>query len=189
MDSGVTTNFHDFEPGWTCIFFETPPRLKKSRAHVLLQSLETWRQHYPMRRIESIQFVKHKQLVRGLNILWTPFEHLQEQSKIVHFNIHQDVRDLYGHEYNEALMADAIQFANDNPAPTANVVLVSRRRIAIVITRHDQHAYVLTFDQFLSTFPEDHRPKVIGDFDAWIATNEQGYFCAILPDEYRISMN
>ena len=183
--SSVTTSFQDIEAGWSCINFSQPPRLKKSRLHSLLQSLERWRQNHPMRRIERIQVVKDDGIIRGLNIMWSIFEHLQEQSKIAHFNIDEEVCDLYGHEYNEALVEDAIGFASENPTPGMNVVLVSRRKIAIVIIRQDGQAYVMTFGKFLATLESDVASDISTKFDEWGAQNDQGYFCTLLPEEYR----
>ena len=183
MDSSsVTTSFQDIEPGWSCINFTQPPRLKKSRLHSLLQSLESWRQSHPMRRIERIQVLKDNGTVRGLNVMWSIFEHLQDQSKIAHFNIDEEVRDLYGHEYNEALMEDAIGFASENPTPGMKVVLVSRRKIAIVIIRQDGQAYVMTFAKFLATLEGSVANDISFKFDEWGAQNDQGYFCTLLPE-------
>lgn len=184
--SSVTTSFQDIEAGWSCINFSQPPRLKKSRLHSLLQSLERWRQNHPMRRIERIQVVKYDGTVRGLNVMWSIFEHLQEQSKIEHFNIDEEVRDLYGHEYNEALMEDAIGFASENPSPGMNVVMISRRKIAIVIVPHNGQAYVMTFTKFLTTLESNSAKDISSQFDEWTTGNEQGYFCAVLPDDYRM---
>ena len=183
--SSVTYVFQEIEPGWSCIHFSDPPKVQKSRFHALMQSLESWRQNFPMRRIERIQVVKSDGIVRGLNILWSAFEHFKEQSTIAHFHIDEELRTLYGHEYNEALMQDALGFAADNPLPGANVVLVSRRRVAIVIVRQKQQAYLMTFARLLATLQVDFAMQIGSQFDAWAIPEAQGYFCSVLPDEYR----
>ena len=181
--SEVKTSFQDIETGWSCIFFASPPKLAKSRFHALLQALETWRISHPMRRVESIQVVKSGRKVRGLNVMWSMFEHLQKQSRILHFQIDEELRDLYGHEYVEALMSDAVGFAADNPTPSENLVMVSRRKVAIVINRRDGQSYLMTFDKFLKSIDLSLAADIGSQFDAWCAQNEQGYFCAVLPDD------
>lgn len=183
--SSVTYVFQEIEPGWSCIHFSHPPKVQKSRFHALMQSLESWRQNFPMRRIERIQVVKSDAIVRGLNILWSAFEHFKEQSRIAHFHIDEELRNLYGHEYNEALMQDALGFAADNPLPGANVVLISRRRVAIVIVRQNQQAYLMTFARLLAALETDFARQIASQFDEWAIPDAQGYFCSVLPDEYR----
>ena len=182
--TGVSTHFHDVEPGWTCVYFESAPRHKRSRYHALLRALEGWRERNPTRRIERIQFVKNQGVVRGLNILWSLFEHLVEQSSIAHFQIDEEVRDLYGHEYNEALMRDATAFALDVALPAENIALVSRRKIAIVITRHDRQAYVMTLDKLVATLEPHFARSFLKEFDRWSLHNEKGFFSAMLPDSH-----
>ena len=154
--------------------------------HALHQSLESWRQMHPTRRIERIQVVRGGGKVRGLNVLWSIFEHMQVQLKIAHFKIDVEVRDLYGHEYNEALMEDANGFSSKNPLPAMNVVMISRRRIAIVITRQNGQAYVKTLAKFLATLESNAAKDISSQFDEWTTGNEQGYFCSVLPEDYLI---
>ncbi len=137
-----------------------------------------------MRRIEQVQVVENNGIVRGLIVLWSIFEHLQEQSKIEHFSIDQEVRDLYGSEYCEALMEDALGFASENPIPGVNALLVSRRMVAIVMVRRSAQARVTTFEKFLASIENGLAEELRTKFDEWQSHNDQGYFCAVLPDDY-----
>ena len=185
MDSSsVTSVFQDIEPGWSCIYFSHPPKVRKSRFHVLMQSLESWRENFPMRRIERIQVVKAGGIVRGLTVLWSILDGHSDQSQIAHFQIDEELRDLYGHEYNEALMHDALGFAAENPTAAANVVLVSRRRVAIVIVKQTQQAYLMTFAKLLAAFDGKFAEQLASQFDAWATPDAQGYFFSVLPDSY-----
>lgn len=183
--SSVTSVFQDIEPGWSCIYFSHPPKVRKSRFHVLMQSLESWRENFPMRQIERIQVVKADGIVRGLTVLWSIIEGYSDQSQIAHFQIDEELRDLYGHEYNEALMHDALGFAAENPASAANVVLVSRRRVAIVIVQQTHQAYLMTFAKLLAAFDVQFAEQLALQFDAWATPDSQGYFYSVLPDNYR----
>jgi len=185
MDSSsVTTVFQDIEPGWSCLHFSHPPKLQKSRLHALMHALENWRKNFPVRRIERIQVVKAGGIVRGLNVLWSMFESESGQSTIAHFQIDEELRDLYGHEYNEALMHDALGFAAKNSTSAANVVLVSRRRVAIVIVQQTQHAYLMTFAKLLAALDVQFAEQLVSQFDAWATPEAQGYFYSVLPDAY-----
>jgi hypothetical protein len=188
MEPEVSANFQDIEPGWSCIYFTHPPRLANSRLHSLLQFLEKWRQANPMRRIVHFQVIRDKKIVRGLNVFWSTFEHLRDKSKIAHFTIHEEVRDLYGHEYCEALMQDALHFAEDNPLPESNVVLISRRKIAIVIFRTSGQSLVCTLDRLLPVLPVQFSEGLRAEFARWIQTEERGYFCSTLPSGFELEL-
>ena len=181
----VTYVFQDIEPGWSSIHFSQPPRMQSSRLHALMQSREFWRQEHPVRRIERIQVVKAGGIVRGLNVLWSIFEHLKNQSAIRHFTIDPELRDLYGHEYNEALMHDAMGFPIDHSISGRNVVLVSRRRVAIIIIQKDHQAWLMTFAKFLNTLDISLATQLSQQFDAWATQETQGYYCSVLPDAYQ----
>ncbi len=182
--SSVTSVFQDIEPGWSCIYFSQPPKVRKSRFHVLMQSLESWRENFPSRQIDRIQIVKAGGIVRGLNVLWSIIEGESGQSQIAHFQIDEELRNLYGHEYNEALMHDALGFAAENPTAAANVVLVSRRRVAIVIAQQNQQAYLMTLAKLLSGLDVKFAEQLVSQFDAWATPEAQGYFYSVLPDTY-----
>ena len=185
MDSSsVTSVFQDIEPGWSCIYFSHPPKVRKTRFHVLMQSLESWRENFPMRQIDRIQVVKAGGIVRGLTVLWSIMEGYSDQSQIAHFQIDEELRDLYGHEYNEALMHDALGFAAENLPAAANVVLVSRRRVAIVIAQQTQQAYLMTFAKLLAALDVQFAEQLLSQFDAWATPDAQGYFFSALPDAY-----
>lgn len=185
MDSSsVTSVFQDIEPGWSCIFFSHPPKVRKSRFHVLMQSLESWRENFPMRQIDRVQVVKAGGIVRGLTVLWSIIEGIADRSQIAHFQIDEELRDLYGHEYNEALMHDALGFAAENPAAATNVALVSRRRVAIVIVQQTQQAYLMTFAKLLAMLDVQFAEQLTSQFDVWTTPDAQGYFYSVLPDEF-----
>ena len=185
MERSVKVNFWDIEPGWSCIYFTRPPRLKKSRLHSLFTFLEDWRRQHPMRRIERVQVAKDRRLVRGLNVYWSIFEHLQERLQIKQFQIDEEIRELYGHEYAEALMQDAAAFASRPGAPSGNIVLVSRRRVAVVLVRNSAQAYVTRLEKFQTMIAPDMAEDILKNFKIWLSLDEPGYFCAILPGNFR----
>ena len=137
-----------------------------------------------MRQIDRIQVVKAGGIVRGLTVLWSITEGYSDQSQIAHFQIDEELRDLYGHEYNEALMHDALGFAAENLPAAANVVLVSRRRVAIVIAQQTQQAYLMTFAKLLAALDVQFAEQLVSQFDAWATPDAQGYFFSALPDAY-----
>ncbi len=137
-----------------------------------------------MRQIDRIQVVKGGGIVRGLTVLWSIIEGYSDQSQIAHFQIDEELRDLYGHEYNEALMHDALGFAAENLPAAANVVLVSRRRVAIVIVQQTQRAYLMTFAKLLAALDVQFAEQLVSQFDAWATPDAQGYFHSVLPDAY-----
>ncbi len=138
-----------------------------------------------MRQIERIQVVKAAGIVRGLTVLWSIIEGYSDQSQIAHFQIDEELRDLYGHEYNEALMHDALGFAAENPTAAANVVLVSRRRVAIVIVQQTQQAYLMTFAKLLAALNGQLAEQLASQFDAWATPDAHGYFYSVLPDAFQ----
>ena len=105
---------------------------------------------------------------------------------ITHFNIDEEVRDLYGHEYAEALMHDAVGFAAENQSPDKTVALVSRRRVVIVIVRPGGQAFVTTWQKFLNSIENSLVHEISGQFEDWQLVNEQGFFCIVLPGEYTL---
>ncbi len=186
MVDEVEANFQDVEDGWSSIFFKHPPRLSKSRLHSLLSFLEKWRKTHPMRRIEQLQVIQDKELVRGLNIFWSTFEHLVETSRIEHFTIDEEVRDMYGHEYCEALMQDVSNFAADNAVPETDVAIVSRRMIATILLRNSKRAIMCTFDRLTRSLPADVIASVQPELTQWLQTEGQGYFCFNVPTNLEI---
>jgi hypothetical protein len=186
MDGEVAASFQDFEDGWSCIFFQNPPRLAKSRLHSLLSFLENWRHNHPMRRIEQLQVVQDKELVRGLNIFWSTFEHLVESSRIEHFTIDEEVRNLYGHEYCEALMQDVSNVAADNASPESDVAIVSRRMIVTILLRNSKRAIMCTYDRLARSLPKDVIESVQPELTQWLQTEGQGYFCFNVPTDLEI---
>lgn len=153
-----------------------------------MQSLDGWRQDNPMRRIESIQVVESAGVVRGLVLLWSLFEQLQEVSKIAHFTIDEEIREQYGHEYAEALMLDAIGFAAENRSPDKSVVLITHRRVVIVIIRPDGQAYVRSLDKFLDSIEDSIAQEISKQFEQWQNTGEPGFLVVLLPDQFHFGM-
>ena len=109
------------------------------------------------------------------------FQEIEPGWSCIHFSDPPKVQKSRFH----ALMQDALGFAADNPLPGTNVVLVSRRRVAIVIVRQKQQAYLMTFARLLATLQVDFAMQIGSQFDAWAIPEAQGYFCSVLPDEYR----
>jgi hypothetical protein len=185
----VSCNIQEIEPGWTCIFFTHPPRLKRSRLHSLLNFVEKWKKVNPTHRIERIQVVRDGKKVRGINLFWTLFEHLLKQPEF-HFTLDPEVRNLYGHEYIEAIMQNAQNFLAEKHMPGANVLLVSRRHIATIMLPESGRGFVTTFQKFfdsISTLP-DFAKLVERDFTRWLNSDEHGYFCVRLLDDFDFSM-
>jgi hypothetical protein len=181
----VSCNIQEIEPGWTCIYFTQPPRLKRSRLHTLLNFVEKWKHDNPAYRIEQIQVVRDGKQVRGINLFWTLFEHLLEQPEF-QFTLDPEVRSLYGHEYIEAIMQNAQNFLAEKHLPGANVLLVSRRHIASILLQRSSRGFVTTFQKFfdsLSTSPEIASVIEV-DFARWLNSDEQGCFCVRLPEEF-----
>lgn len=185
MNSDVAAEFQDMEPGWSCIYFSRPPKREESRLHSLLCFLEKWRAEHPTRRIVQLQIVEDRQQARALNIFWTTFEHLDVENRIEHFTIDTQVKDLYGQEYCEALMHDAAAFAADNHLPDTNVLMVSKRRIAIVIIRATSQALLCLVDSLITRLRPELSTQLALELPQWMASNRQGYYCMSLPNDFQ----
>ncbi len=189
MDQGtITFHIQDMELGWTCVSFAKPPRVAKSRTHALIQFLESWRQNHPTRRIEKIEFVEDSQMVRGINIFWSVFEHLRTESMIDEFTVDEDVEKMYGLEYAEALMQDALAASANNAIGVDKSLMVSKRLIAIVILRPERMAFLTSFHKLISTMDEDFAAKIAKDFERWKTQETNDYFCTTLPAEFKWKM-
>ncbi len=180
----IEFNIHDIEPGWTCITFNKPPKLAKSRTHALLQFLETWRERHPARRIEKIEFVQDGALVRGLNLFWSAFTHAEVKTGVDEFKVDDEVESMYGLEYAEALMHDALAASAVHAIGVDKILMISKRLIAIIILRKERLAFITTHEKFLSVMNKDYVRQTTEGFEHWKQQASNGYFCATLPFDF-----
>ncbi len=130
----VTVGIREMEPGFTMFVFEAPPRLALSRLHCLLGTLNEWRTHYPERRVEDLQIVRDKGLVRGLNVFWSLFEN-QTPRHNFNFHVFDEVTAMYGQEYLEALMEDSAKFMAEAKEPIKSVPSCRGGKLSSLPTR------------------------------------------------------
>ena len=180
----VTFNVQDVEPGWTCVSFIKPPRLAKSRTHALVTFLESWRQNHPTRRVGKIEFVEDGDIVRCLNIFWSVFGQVETESMLDEFKVDEELENMYGLEYAEALMHDALAVAANNARGMGKILMISKRLIAIIILRHRRIAFLTTYDKFISVMDEDFVSRFAKSFEHWRRQETNDYLCIGLPEDF-----
>jgi hypothetical protein len=184
----VTVGIRELEPGFTMFVFDAPPRLAQSRLHCLLNTMNSWRNHFPERRVEDLQIVRDKGLVRGLNVFWSLFEN-KKGPHTFNFQVHNDVTAMYGKEYLEALMHDSSKFMTEVKQPHPVCALLSRREIVIVAYQTRAEGSILTYELFLKTLAPPFAEAVDASFAEFKRSDTQGYHVVALPDSYVVAMD
>ena len=88
---------------------------------------------------------------------------------------------MYGLEYAEALMHDALAVSAVHAIGVDKLLMISKRLIAIIILRQDRLAFVTTHEKFLSVMDEDYVDKIAETFERWRQQASNDYFCTTLP--------
>lgn len=179
-------------PGWTMFRFDTQPVAEIRRVHCLIDFVYKWCQEWPDRRIEDIQIVRDGGVVRAMNVFWTVFDPAiamaaQAESNF-HFNVYAGIRDKYGDEYVEAIIQDALQWLANATIAGPAVALLSRRRIAIVAYRDQGRGFVTEMPMLFEHIPDEPRRAIELDFEAWLRTDQPGYFVLPLPPGLRLNL-
>lgn len=181
----VTVGIREIEAGSTLFVFEAPPALDQSRLHCLLDALTDWRRHHSDRRVEDLQILRDKGLVRGLHVFWTPFANSNAFHNF-NFHVRNDVTAMYGHEYLEALMEDSAKFMVAVRQPHQICVLLSRREIAIVAYKLRNEAFILTYERFCKSLPTPLAESIEKTFREFKQSDAPGYHVVPLPNNYTV---
>lgn len=183
----VTIGIKEIEPGFTMFVFEAPPRLSQSRLHCLLDTLNDWRNRHPERRVEDLQIVRDKGLVRGINIFWSLFENTNGPLNF-NFQVHNDVTAMYGKEYLEALMHDSAKFMAEVKQPHPVCALLSRREIVIVAYKARAEGFILPYELFLKTVAPPIAESIDKSFAEFKRSDSPGYHVVPLSNSYVVPM-
>jgi hypothetical protein len=85
---------------------------------------------------------------------------------------------------------DAQNFLARKQLPGAKVLLVSRRHVAIIILPESGDSFVTAFQKFVNSLSNsaDFARSIEDEFMLWLSSDEQGYFCFRLPEDFYFSM-
>ena len=112
------------------------------------------------------------------------FGQAETESMLDEFKVDEELENMYGLEYAEALMHDALDVVANNARGFDKILMISKRQIAIIILRQKRIAYLTTYEKFISVMDEEFLRRFVESFEQWRRKETNDYLCTSLPEDF-----